>query len=1188
MTSRYLPLRWLLTGLALAALGLFLTAADWPNGPDEDPTLAIPNDPDYARRCRCKPNTTCPDDDPDSQANKDKACFHDRQCGGGNFTCQGRGAWNYWSFVPEEWANKASFRKEEVALGAGMHLDRAWQLTTGDARILIAVTDSGVYWENKDLVNKYYLNTGELPKPQDKDGKEYPTHDANGDGVVNIQDYADDPRVKDLNNNGILDPGDLIKTFSNGKDDDNNGYIDDISGWDFMWDDNDPNDDTRYGHGNGEARDSAAEGNNGLSGIGGCPRCMVLMLRVSDSFIGDTNHFAAASVYAADMGATVIQDALGVMNNTPYSRESVEYAWKKGALVIGSSADETSYHHNYPGIYLHTLYVSAIRYDTNKVEDSTTFLNFTNCSNYGGKLAISTPGVSCSSEATGMSSGHAGLIYSAGLKFGVNPPLNAAEVYQLFIMTADDINVPESKTDKTKYPSGPGWDHHFGYGRNNARRSLDAIRDGAIPPTVLVTHPRWFQPIYPQKTPVIPIEVEISARRHERYDYIVEIGKGVQPEESAFRVIKEEQGITQAINGKLVDWSVKDEAYEREGAKTKEAHKHSYTIRIRVTGHRKDGKTDKAEFRKTVHLLDDPDLLPGFPMYLDAGGAPSPKMADLNGDGKMELILATEAGVIHALDASGKDIAGWPVKTKLLAFFDPKNPNNHLNAPAYRLEGFSTARHQSIIASPAIGDLDGDGKLEVVIASYDGEIYVFSHDGKLKEGFPVRLDPEKSKVTDKQNTLEFGIFASPVLYDLDGDGKLEIIVGAMDANLYVWRHDGSLQPGFPVELSDRTANNPQRARIMTSPAVGDVDGDGKPEIFCGTNEIYNNDREARLYGVHHNGMLHPEGPYLKGWPVKLTTLSGNVLPYVGRGNPNAPALADIDGDGKLEIINGTMFFYASIYKADGTLLRTMDPAPFGAGTDSDDKQMVFGLNFPTIADLNGDGIPDIIGGGIGGRIIELFSGSGGQRVDVDHLMGAWNGRNGTFLKGFPRVTEDFQFFMNPIVVDISGDQKPDVIWGTGGYLLHAVSAEGEPIAGWPKQTGGWLAASPTSGDMDDDGKRELAVITRNGWLFVWKTQGDASLKAEWDSFHHDLRNTGNYHTPLPGRKATDPPPEKMDETPSNEPAPDGGQQGDKLTPSGGCGCDATQAPESLFALLCFLLAFVFLRRQPHKRTPPAP
>src|SRR5205085_2318551 len=81
----------------------------------------------------------------------------------------------------------------------------------------------------------------------------------NGDGVFNVPDYDGDPAVTDVNGNGLTDPQDLIMLFSNGVDDDGNGYADDISGWDFFEFDNDPFDDVQYGHGTGEAEDSTAE-----------------------------------------------------------------------------------------------------------------------------------------------------------------------------------------------------------------------------------------------------------------------------------------------------------------------------------------------------------------------------------------------------------------------------------------------------------------------------------------------------------------------------------------------------------------------------------------------------------------------------------------------------------------------------------------------------------------------------------------------------------------------------------------------------------------------------------------------------------------------------------------------------------------------------------------------------------------
>src|SRR3954469_15323216 len=106
-----------------------------------------------------------------------------------------------------------------------------------------------------DLRHKVRLNVGELPLPNHdgpalENGVDCSTytdtrHDANGDGVVTVTDYACDSRV-DLGDsrragpNGYLTPQDVIIAFSDGTDDDGNGYVDDIAGWDYLDDDNDP------------------------------------------------------------------------------------------------------------------------------------------------------------------------------------------------------------------------------------------------------------------------------------------------------------------------------------------------------------------------------------------------------------------------------------------------------------------------------------------------------------------------------------------------------------------------------------------------------------------------------------------------------------------------------------------------------------------------------------------------------------------------------------------------------------------------------------------------------------------------------------------------------------------------------------------------------------------------------------
>ena len=154
--------------------------------------------------------------------------------------------------------------------------------------------DSGIDWSSNDIKKKFYLHAPELPIPQLADGSEASGYDANGDGVFNIDDYSEDPRVTQdagpHTGTDELDVSDLIYTFSDGVDDDGNGYVDDISGWDFFGRDNDAYHiyNTGYGtHGNGVAKEAAAEGNNDRDRIGVCPNCAIVPIRVGDTFITD-------------------------------------------------------------------------------------------------------------------------------------------------------------------------------------------------------------------------------------------------------------------------------------------------------------------------------------------------------------------------------------------------------------------------------------------------------------------------------------------------------------------------------------------------------------------------------------------------------------------------------------------------------------------------------------------------------------------------------------------------------------------------------------------------------------------------------------------------------------------------------------------------------------------------------------
>ncbi|MEA2443800.1 MAG: hypothetical protein QOJ12_1092, partial [Thermoleophilales bacterium] len=272
-------------------------------------------------------------------------------------------------------------------IAAGSPVRTAWQTSTGRPDVTIAVMDSGIEWNDagamSDLRHKVRLNQGELPKPNADRGTpldgskacnlfDTTKYDANGDGVVNVTDYACDTRVSltDPRRAGppnVLIPQDITIAFSDGTDGDNNGYVDDVAGWDFVDNDNDPYDDVHYGHGTGEAKGSSGEANNGGS-LGTCPNCTVVPLRVGESFVADVNRFAQAVTYATDNNVLVVQEALGTLNNSHLARRAVDYAWNHGVTIIASAADESAQHHNWPSTYDHTLVVNSVtKYPTQEI-----------------------------------------------------------------------------------------------------------------------------------------------------------------------------------------------------------------------------------------------------------------------------------------------------------------------------------------------------------------------------------------------------------------------------------------------------------------------------------------------------------------------------------------------------------------------------------------------------------------------------------------------------------------------------------------------------------------------------------------------------------------------------------------------------------------------------------------------------
>ena len=1066
-------------------------------------------------------------------------------------------AWELTACTPGTGRHADCTQDGQAGLASGMSADRAWGHTVGIPQVTLAVLDSGIRWRNRDVAEKVLLNAWELSgcAPPGAMPGAPASFDVNHDGVFNIRDY-DDVELADFNGNGLRDGQDLIYATLNGHvcsdgfDDDGNGYVDDIAGWDFFWDDNDPGDDTDFGHGDFEMRLSGAQANNGTSGVGVCPGCTILPIRAGDSFIVDVNRYARAVTFAVDNGAAVIQQALGGLGNTRAMQQAVEYAYTSGVPVIAAASDLNSYHHNWPSNADHAFMVHAIVFDgvsqiggsSSSWTDATSFLNFNNCTNFGPKLMLSAPGEGCSSEATAKTAGQAGLVISyfrqmAAANPGVaywQQPLSTQEVYQLLIMGADDIDVPGAETDAQalalkKYPSNEGFEERFGYGRNNAWRSLNLVAAQAIPPEVEITSPRWFEPVRSDASPSVEVRGRLqNLRTTQDVCFKLRWAHGVNPTQQQLDAHTVADDCTAyGLQAARVYGNIPMEDLRNPDARTRE----EYSVTLELTAYLQGNPQVQGVARRSFFVIEEPLLRQDYPKALGVSGESSPRMADMDGDKADEVVLVTGDGRVHVWGSSGREASGFPVVLDQQREGCGGPVMGSAVAPALATGAVEDAPSH-VIGTPAVVRLGSNEHPSVVVATVRGAIYVVAANGEVRPGFPVCMDPTPfvdiaapHPTPNNRIRLENGFAASPAVWDLDGDGLKEIYISGGDGQLHAWLADGTVKPGFPVLLlhPDLPPDRITRDRLVSSPVLADLDGDGTLEIVVGSND---SDREnpanSWLFAVHADGNLHAGGGLFRGntagptafppWPAAVFKLPvDELLPVIGRGHPTTAAVADVNGDGRDEVLTGGLGTYPSVFpesaRPQGVDTMNFGRSDFGALSQSTELTVNTMLTQPTIADLNGDGRLDVMQGMVGAGIVGLAA-QGGQRVQYTHVMGAWDIPTGTFHDGFPAPVEDFQILMNYPVADVDGDGHAEVVVATSGYFVHAFREDGSEPEGWPLFTGGFVLATPALGDHDGDGLLDMVVMTRDGWLFSYRLPGPAT-SIQWAGFKHDNAGTGN-------------------------------------------------------------------------------
>jgi Ca2+-binding RTX toxin-like protein len=813
--------------------------------------------------------------------------------------------------------NPAGEAAAECLQIAGVRADTAWKYSTGDPETAVAILDTGIRWQSEDLVNKVRLNKGELPMPAGATA-----YDANGDGVFNVQDYAGDAQV--LNTAGddeadaILDASDLIATFSDENDDDENGYLNDIAGWDFFDDDNDPFDASSCcsanGHGTGRASEAVAETDNPEGGAGMCPECQVMPLRVWDTFVVPTDNYAMAVIYAADNGASVVEGAVGGLTNTQFARSAFRYADQSGLALTLVSSDINSANHNYPTNYNEAIYVAGSLYDTapnnvcgglpspplvpnppdppdEYVAGCQTFLGFlgqvgitsqaagqpittsffrnSNLTQYGGKADIVLMG-STGSENTGQASGAAALLMSYG-RDELATPLNGNEVRQLLTMTAEDVLPENTGTIGLADKANPGWDPHFGYGRVNLAGAMARIDAGRIPPQAQIDAPDWFAPINVDRVPAggVPVRGRALARG----------GVG---------------------------------AWEIEYACGQDAPDSEFEPLLAGTGEVQPGGEFGTIPRETLEELAETcngevAADPGRPAGTASSGWPADPYPDPDPERhafQIRLTVhaagdATNIGryrkTLHAYE-DDRNLAGWP---------QPVGSGS--DASLYRTGSGGEA-------SPRLFDVDGDNELDVVTATSSGELWVRNSDGtpvaSFNGGQPVKTDryqlEQNHPVPLAGAAVPRESLRVPAIGDVDGDLEPEIVATAGE-HLYAWEMNGErafvtgvdrdlskpckpgiAEPCFHPEDRAITTENHIKRGFISSAVLADLAPD-EPGL-----EIVAAALDQHVYAWKGDGDLLP------GFPKKLATDGADGAEIV-----TTPAIADLDGTGPPEIVVAT-------------------------------------------------------------------------------------------------------------------------------------------------------------------------------------------------------------------------------------------------------------------------------------------
>ncbi|MBD3217219.1 MAG: S8 family serine peptidase [candidate division Zixibacteria bacterium] len=918
----------------------------------------------------------------------------------------------------------------------------------------------------------------------------------------------------------------------NSIDDDHNGFVDDISGWDFTGEgtiggplpDNDPMD--WFGHGTHCAGIIAATANNGIGIAGAADNCVIMPLKIFPLML--SSFAAEAIVYAADNGADVINMSFGYPWHIEVLEDALAYANSRGVVLCASAGNDGGSYLNFPAGSPYTMAVSASN-SSNKMAAFST---------YGDHISVCAPGEAVLSlranesdiyaeygepdvhiisedyyiaSGTSMSGPHVAAV-SAWVR-AVSPGLVPGQVQSIIENTSTDILSPLENG-----PAMPGWDKYTGFGCVNLSEAVQAapIRCARI------ESPANHQLISGT------IQIHGVCNADDVSEFILEYGKGDKPESwtefASGNTAPESRNLgelnTIGLNG---IYSIRAKIGESNIAQVSVVIANSCLAEI-----------SKPLEHDTVHSqisIEGSAICPDFDHYqlLYASAKTPSEWHPINSSTR-----SVEDGRLGQWHTSLLDDGDYILKLSLYTSdreIEEVSIPITITSPFSGEDGWRVALPYDICSNVNYADLNGDGTNEILVGSNNG-LYIFNPDGSYySDDLPWLED------CDCRTAIAVGNIDHHSREDFATIVECPSATGS--AYLYL-RNSATGQHIFPLNQDlDVEAYESVDAEVFPYAALRDIDADGLDEIIVSisrSSRIYDFDPDAEnIYQISGINDIYLGADLNSDGFDEFYAATGNMvyeirLPatVISQFNLNVEdkstafkvkslSAVDIDNDHRQELI--VFGFYDNsledhwVYAFDEDLqlkegwphntginsyLVPPNPVFFNLDRDDDWEYYIatFELSQGQVYGWNTEGLP--------------------QGALNTSPVWAW--------------TENPSILSPPVIADMDGDSFFDLISGAKRDVYHtykveriaAWDKEGKPLDEWPMVTSNeydpylnFGMHIPTIGDIDKDGFIDMVVTSPSNEVMFMNFDGvpytDSSAPVPMWRYNKKLNNVCDYN-----------------------------------------------------------------------------